>query len=109
MESFSFHQHGAVFVQNPAAKIQPHTAHISNPKFHRQDIIITRRSLIKQFQTDHRKNRPGLLQIKQRAAKVPEEFAPGRFQHVEITGVINVVAHRAVGIDDALRMFKNRL
>jgi hypothetical protein len=89
-------------------EVQAHTFSHGEPNFNPKDIVITRRPSILQSQFYDRKDKPLVLVLLKGRAEVAKEFAAGRLKYFQIAAVIDMVADRALGVGDSMRINKVR-
>ena len=104
MAGFPFENQGVGLVYDAVNKIEADASGSGKPEFDAEQIVIARGGFVAETAFDDGENNFLLLQLSERRAKLPEEFAARLFEEFEITGIVNVISHRAIGISHTIRM-----
>jgi hypothetical protein len=106
MAGFAFEDESFFVFKDAEAEVQPRAVGESGPEFHGQDIIVAGRGFVAEMAFDDRKKRVLRLQFEERNAELPEAFAAGGFEDIEVARVIYMVAEGAIGVHHAISMAK---
>ena len=106
MAGLAFENQDFFVLKNPKAEIEPGTLRQRGPEFNGQDIVVAGRGFIAQMTFDDGEKGVLGLQFEQGSAEMPEKLAPGRFEDIEISRIIDMVADGAIGVNHAINMAK---
>ena len=101
MKGFAFEKK-VLLLENAIREVQANAIYRVQPYLDCQKVIVPRGCFVAQSAFDDGKNDVLLLPFEKGCAEVPEEFAAGDFQNVEVTRVIDVVAQGTLGIGDTV-------
>src|SRR5205085_1943627 len=96
-----------LWLHDPVSEIQSHFLQGSQPQLNRQQIVITGGSPIKHTALDDWKKDVLLLPMQEGRAQMAEELAARFFQNFQVTGVVDMIAQRALRVSYAMRIQKN--
>jgi len=95
-------QLAAVRRKDAVVERQADASELGRPKFNRQEVIVAGRTPVMEVAFDHGKDDSLMLQFAEVLSDVPNEFAAGRLEDIEITRIIYMVAYGAIGVGDAV-------
>ena len=107
MAGNSFGEQCAGGVEDAEADGEANAAHLRDPEFDCQQIIVAGRAFVGDFHANDREGKARFLKLEGGAAEASQEFAARAFQDVEVAGVIDVVADRAFGVNHTVRVSEN--
>ena len=96
-----------LWLYDPVSEIQSHFLQGSQPQLNRQQIVITGGGPIKHTALDDWKKDVLLLPMQERRAQMAEELAARFFQDIQVAGVVDMIAQRALRVSYAMRIQKN--
>ena len=102
VKGLSRHQKPVVLIHDAMAEIQAHPLDAREPDFDGEQVVVAGRGLVTHPRFNDGKNIAGRLQFQDGMLEGAHEFAAGGFEQIQIAGMVNVVAHGAVGVGDAV-------
>ena len=105
MRSRGAHQLAAGFViAHQIGEAEPHAIQRRDLHFNAEDIIVAGGHFVAELALDDRKNGVALLPHEERMTNEAEELAARSLKHVQIPGVVHMIAESAFGVRNAMVM-----
>ena len=94
----------AMLISNAVTEVESHAIEFSQPKIDGEDVIVTCSANVFEMALDYGKDGVLLLQSQQREPKRTEKLTSDLFENVEVAGIVNMIAHGAFGVGNAVLM-----
>lgn len=106
MAGLALNEHAPILPDDAVAESEADTFSLPDMDLHGDEVVVSRCRVVTELAFNDREEEAAFLPRLKGPSKVSKELSPGGLEEVEIAGIVDVIAHRAVGIGNAQGMGK---